>query len=350
MTEPLAIIGMACRFPGAPDLDAYWELLEEGRNAVSESVPGSGIGRTSDAFGDREGQSDLCRYGGFLTDVDQFDAAFFRMSPLEAQIVDPQQRLTLETTWRALEDAGLNPDRLRGTRTGVFTGVSNMEYREVVFRALDHAPESVGRAARLYANLSTNLNGISGRLAFLLGLQGPAMAVDTACSSSLVATHEAAMALQHGEVDLAVVAGVNLILDPRRSESYAEAGTLSPEGQCKAFDASADGWVRGEGCGVVVVKRLRDAVADGDRIWTVLRGSAVNHDGASTNYAAPNDLAQRRVFREALDRAGVAPSAVDYVEAHGTGTPVGDPIELSAVAAVYSEGRDPERPRLIGSA
>ncbi|MYA20573.1 MAG: SDR family NAD(P)-dependent oxidoreductase [Chloroflexi bacterium] len=350
MTEPLAIIGMACRFPGAPDLDAYWELLEEGRNAVSESVPGSGIGRTSDAFGDREGQSDLCRYGGFLTDVDQFDAAFFRMSPLEAQIVDPQQRLTLETTWRALEDAGLNPDRLRGTRTGVFTGVSNMEYREVVFRALDHAPESVGRAARLYANLSTNLNGISGRLAFLLGLQGPAMAVDTACSSSLVATHEAAMALQHGEVDLAVVAGVNLILDPRRSESYAEAGTLSPEGQCKAFDASADGWVRGEGCGVVVVKRLRDAVADGDRIWTVLRGSAVNHDGASTNYAAPNDLAQRRVFREALDRAGVAPSAVDYVEAHGTGTPVGDPIELSAVAAVYSEGRDPERPLLIGSA
>ena len=350
MTEPLAIIGMACRFPGAPDLDAYWALLEEGRNAVTRSIPGSGVGRTSDTFGERESASELARFGGFLTDVDLFDAAFFRMSPLEAQIVDPQQRLTLETTWRALEDAGLNPDRLRGTRTAVFTGVSNMEYREVVFRALDQSPESVGRAARLYANLSTNLNGISGRLAFLLGLQGPAMAVDTACSSSLVATHEAAMALQHGEADLAVVAGVNLILDPRRSESYAEAGTLSPEGQCKAFDASADGWVRGEGCGVVVLKRLSDAVADGDRIWSVVRGSAVNHDGASTNYAAPNDLAQRRVFREALARAGVAPAAVDYVEAHGTGTPVGDPIELSAVAAVYSEGRDPERPLLIGSA
>ena len=350
MTEPLAIIGMACRFPGAPDLDAYWALLEEGRNAVTRSIPGSGVGRTSDAFGERESASELARFGGFLTDVDLFDAAFFRMSPLEAQIVDPQQRLTLETTWRALEDAGLNPDRLRGTRTAVFTGVSNMEYREVVFRALDQSPESVGRAARLYANLSTNLNGISGRLAFLLGLEGPAMAVDTACSSSLVATHEAAMALQHGEADLAVVAGVNLILDPRRSESYAEAGTLSPEGQCKAFDASADGWVRGEGCGVVVLKRLSDAVADGDRVWSVLRGSAVNHDGASTNYAAPNDLAQRRVFREALARAGVAPAEVDYVEAHGTGTPVGDPIELSAVAAVYSEGRDPERPLLIGSA
>ncbi len=350
MSEPLAIIGMACRFPGAPDLDAYWNLLEEGRNAVTKSGPGSGVERTAGTFGEREGASDLVRFGGFLTDVDLFDAAFFRMSPLEAHIVDPQQRLTLETTWRALEDAGLNPDRLKGTRTGVFTGVSNMEYREVVFRALDQSPDSVGRAARLYANLNTNLNGISGRIAFLLGLQGPAMAVDTACSSSLVATHEATMALQHGEVDLALVAGVNVILDPRRSESYAAAGTLSPDGQCKAFDASANGWVRGEGCGVVVLKRLSDAVAAGDRVWSVLRGSAVNHDGASTNYAAPNDLAQRRVFREALARAGVAPGAVDYVEAHGTGTPVGDPIELSAVAAVYSEGRHPERSLLIGSA
>ena len=349
MTEPLAIIGMACRFPGAPDLDAYWALLEEGRSAITESVPGSGIGRVGQIFENNEGARDLCRFGGFLDDIDLFDPAFFRMSPLEAQIVDPQHRLMLETVWRALEDAGLDPDRLKGTRAGVYTGVSNMEYREVVLGGLAQSSETVEAAVNLYANSGTNLNGISGRVCFLLGLEGPALALDTACSSSLVAAHEAATALQHGEVDLALAAGVNIILDPRRFEALAAAGTLSPDGQCKAFDASANGWVRGEGCGVVVLKRLSDAVADGDRVWSVLRGSAVNNDGAGAAYAAPNDFAQRKVFRAALVRAGVAPAAVDYVETHGTGTTVGDPIELSAMAAVYSEGRDPERPLLIGS-
>ena len=350
MAEPLAIIGMACRFPGAPDLGAYWELLDEGRNSITEAVPGSGIGRIGQIFPDNAGARDLCRFGSFLDDIDLFDAAFFRMSPLEAEIVDPQHRLMLETVWRALEHAGLNPDRLRGSRTGVYTGVTNMEYREVVLGGIERSQGTVEAAVGLYTNSGTNLNGISGRVCFQFGFEGPALALDTACSSSLVATHEAATALQHGEVDLALATGINIILDPRRFEGLAAAGILSPDGQCKAFDASANGWVRGEGCGVVVLKRLSDAIADGDRVWSVLRGSAVNNDGAGSAYAAPNDLTQRKVFREALTRAGVDPAAVDYVETHGTGTAVGDPIELSATAAVYAEGRDPDRPLLIGSA
>ncbi|MDE0473289.1 MAG: SDR family NAD(P)-dependent oxidoreductase, partial [Gammaproteobacteria bacterium] len=341
---------MACRFPGAPDLHAYWQLLDEGRNAISESTPGSGIGRVGEMFEDAEGARALCRFGGFLDDIDQFDPAFFRMSPVEAEIVDPQHRLMLETVWRALENAGLNPDGLKGSRTGVYTGVSNMEYRDVVLGGLERSPGTAEAAVGLYANSGTNLNGISGRVCFQLGLEGPALALDTACSSSLVATHEAATALQHGEVDLALATGINIILDPRRFEGLATAGILSPDGQCKAFDASANGWVRGEGCGVVVLKRLSDAIADGDRVWSVLRGSAVNNDGTGAAYAAPNDLTQRKVFREALSRAGVDPATVDYVETHGTGTAVGDPIELSATAAVYTEGRDPDHPLLIGSA
>ena len=349
MAEPLAIIGMACRFPGAPDLDAFWQLLEEGRNTVTESVPGSGIGRIGQIFADNAGARDLCRFGSFLDDIDLFDAAFFRMSPLEAELVDPQHRLMLETVWRALENAGLNPDRLRGTRTGVYTGVTNMEYREVVLGGIERSQGTVEAAVGLYTNSGTNLNGISGRVCFQFGFEGPALALDTACSSSLVATHEAATALQYGEVDLALATGINIILDPRRFEGLAAAGILSPDGQCKAFDASANGWVRGEGCGVVVLKRLSDAVADGDRVWSVLRGSAVNNDGAGSAYAAPNDFTQRKVFREALTRADVAPAAVDYMETHGTGTAVGDPIELSALAAVYSEGRAPDHPLLVGS-
>ena len=350
MSEPVAIIGMACRFPGAPDLGAYWELLIEGKNTVSKSSPGSGVLRVDDVSEERDGLSAHSLFGGFIDEIDLFDPAFFRMSPLEAEAVDPQQRLVLETAWRALEDAGLDPDRLKGTRTGVYTGVGNLEYRQLVYSALEQSLETADPAVALYAGLGTSLNGIGGRLAFMLGLEGPVMSVDTACSSSLVAAHEAVTALQHGEADLSIAAGVNVILDSRRSRLYATAGVLSPDGQCKAFDESANGLVRGEGCGVVVFKRLSDAVADGDRVWSVIRGSAVNHDGASTAYMAPNERALRTVYRDALARSGVAPAAVDYVEAHGTGTPVGDPIELSAVAAVYGEGREPERPLLIGSA
>ncbi|MCY4616339.1 MAG: type I polyketide synthase, partial [Chloroflexi bacterium] len=338
---------MACRFPGAPNLDAYWDLLEAGRSAITESIPGSGIGRAGEIFEDAEGARALCRFGGFLDDIDLFDPTFFRLSPIEAQITDPQQRLMLETSWRALEDAGLSHDRLQGTRTGVYTGVSNIEYRSRVMAALEESSE---RATALYANTGTGLNGVSGRVSYLLGLEGPALAVDTACSSSLVAMHEAARALKSGEVDIALAGGVNVILDPGRFEAFAIAGILSPDGQCKAFDASANGWVRGEGCGVVVLKRLSDAVADGDRIWSVVRGSAVNHDGAGADFTAPNPVAHRRVIHDALADAGIAPAEVDYLEAHGTGTVIGDPVEAAAVGTSYAEGRGPDRPLVIGSA
>ncbi|MYF24779.1 MAG: SDR family NAD(P)-dependent oxidoreductase [Nitrospira sp. SB0678_bin_10] len=343
--QPIAIVGMACRFPGAPDISAFWRLLEAGENAVSEGVPGSGVGRWGQIFGDDAVQSEGCRFGAFVDDIELFDDSFFRISPVEAEWLDPQQRMMLETSWQALEDAGIDPEKLRESRTGVYAGISNDEYRMLVVDSNKPAEA----AGCLYALSGTNLNGASGRVSFVLGLRGPAKAVDAACASSMVSIHDAVADLQQGKADLAIAGGVQAILNGRIYELRADSMMLSPDGQCKAFDASANGYVRGEGCGVIVLKRLSEAEADGDRIWAVIRGAAVNHGGASIGLTVPNTPALEEVMETALSDAEISPLEVDYLEAHGTGTEVGDPIEINAVAAVYGKGRTADRPLLIGS-
>ncbi len=343
--DAIAIVGMACRFPGAPSLPEFWSLMERGGNAVSEGEPGSGAGRLGEMFPDAAARGAACRFGAFVDDIDRFDAAFFRISPVEAQLLDPQQRMMLETSWHALEDAGIDPDCLKGTRTGVYTGISTDEYRMLV---LDSARPSEA-AGCLYALSGTNMNGAAGRISFVLGLMGPAKAVDAACASSLVSIHDAVADLQQGKADLALAGGVHTMLNGRVYELRADSMMLSPDGQCKAFDASANGYVRGEGCGVVVLKRLSEAEADGDRIWAVIRGAAVNHGGASAGLTVPNIPALEQVIEAALFRADLAPAKVDYLEAHGTGTTVGDPIEMTAAVTVYGRERDAEHPLLVGS-
>ena len=343
--QPIAIVGMACRFPGAEDLDSFWRLLAAGGNAVKEGVPGSGDARWGQLFPEGTAQSECCRYGALVDDVDLFDAEFFRISPVEAQLLDPQQRLMLETSWQALEDAGIDPEGLRGSLTGVYTGISNDEYRMLVLES-SKPSEAAGC---LYALSGTNLNGASGRVSFVMGLMGPAKAVDAACASSLVSVHDAVADLQQGKADLAIAGGVQVLLNGLIYELRADAMMLSPDGQCKTFDASANGYVRGEGCGIVILKRLEEAEADGDRIWAVIRGAAVNNGGASTGLTVPNAPALEQVMEAALSQAGIPPSEVDYLEAHGTGTTVGDPIEINAVTTVYGRGREPDKPLLIGS-
>ena len=343
--EPIAVVGMACRFPGAPDVPSFWRLLDAGECAVTEGVPGSGVGRIGELFPDAAVQNDACRFGAFIDGIDRFDAAFFRISPAEAELLDPQQRLMLEVSWQALEDAGIDPDRLKGSRTGVYAGISNYDYRALVLDANDTSEP----AASLYSVAGSSFNTAIGRVAFALGLQGPAMAVDTACSSSLTAVHQAVAGLQRGEADLALAGGVHALLSGRLYELRGNAGMLAPDGRCKTFDAAANGYVRGEGCGILVLKRLDDAEADGDRIWGVIRGTALNQDGASQGLTVPNGSAQERVIADALAWAGARPADVDYVETHGTGTSVGDPIEAGATGRAYSFGRDPDRPLLIGS-
>ena len=342
--EPIAIIGMACRFPGANDIESFWHFLEAGKNAIVEGLPGSGVGRIGALYPEPV-ESPACRFGAFVDGIDQFDAEFFRISPAEAELMDPQQRMLLETSWLALEDAGIDPAKLRGSRTGTYVGITHLEYRGLVLQSGGPA----GPASLLQALTGTNMNTAAGRVSFALGLEGPNFAVDTACSSSLVSIHLAVVGLQRGESDLALAGGVQAIIDGQTFEYRALCGMLSPDGQCKAFDASGNGFVRGEGCGIVVLKRLSDAEADGDRIWGVIRGSAINHDGAGAGMSAPNGLSQQRVIREAISRAGVSPADVDYLEAHGTGTVVGDPVELNAAAEVYGQGRGPDGPLLVGS-
>ena len=332
---PVAIVGMACRFPGGGDLSAFRELLEAGTEAISEAPPGR------PELTERNTPDSVPIRGGFIDGIDEFDAEFFRIAPVEARLLDPQQRLLLETSWRALEDAGIAPDRLRGSRTGVYAGVFTSDYRDLMVEAA--AMDSA------YAATGVSASTAAGRIAFALGLEGPAVAVDTACSSSLVALHQAAAALRRGEADLALASGVNAILSVNQMAAFGDAGMLAPDGRCKTFDARADGYVRGEGCGMVVLRRLAEARAEGDRILAVIRGSAVNQDGASAGLTVPNGTAQERVIRAALAQAGITPSGVDYLEAHGTGTALGDPIEVEAACAVYGEGRAADRPLLVGS-
>ena len=334
--DGIAVVGMACKFPGADNLEAFWDLLDAGADAVTDGRRDAGS--WDGVVGDPEAADVAYRRGAFVDGIDRFDSRFFRISPIEAQLMDPQQRILLETSWLALEDAGFGPDSLRGSRTGVYAGVGSAEYRDLI--------EAANRAD---SYLGTTGSVAVGRVAFALGLEGPAMPVDLACASSLAAVHQAVVGLQRGEVDLALAGGVNVVLSPSVSRFMMDIGMLSPTGHCSPFDASADGYVRGEGCGMVVLKRLREAEADGDRIWAVIRGSAVNQNGASAGLTVPNGPAQERVMREALLQAGVAGSRVDYLEAHATGSQLGDPIELNAAAAVYGDGRSEERPLLVGS-
>ncbi|MEU8589262.1 type I polyketide synthase [Streptomyces sp. NPDC048664] len=323
--ESVAVIGMGCRLPGDTDSPAaLWRLLAAGRDAVTDPPPGRrDTGRSKGAAPPRQ--------GGWLRDIAGFDADFFGVSGREADILDPQHRLLLEVSWEALEHAGLPPDGLAGTPTGVFTGLSYTDYMD---RLAGHPKELEG------AVLTNGHCVAPGRISYLLGLQGPSVALDTACSSSLVALHLAAQALRSQECDLALAGGVTLMLASRTTRSFQRMGMLSPTARCHAFDAAADGFVRGEGCAVVVLKRLTDAVRDGDRVLAVVRGSAVNQDGRSDGLAAPSAAAQRALLRRALDHAGVDPGDVGMIEAHGTGTPVGDPVEFSSLADVYGTGRD----------
>ena len=340
------MVGMACKFPGAPSIAALWHLLERGGNAITEGEPGSGVGRIGQFYPKSAAQYPACRFAALVDDIDLFDAEFFRISPVEAQLLDPQQRMTLETCWQALEDAGIDPEGLRNTRSGVYIGISNNDYRGVSLASASQVSEP---AASLYTVSGTSFNTVAGRVAYALGLEGPAIALDTACSSSLVAVHQAVSVLQQGEADLMLVGGVQAIFSGRLTQLRAQAGMLSADGQCKAFDSSANGFVRGEGCGVVVLKRLKDAQAEGDPIWGIILGTAINQDGASAGLTVPSADAQVKVIEEALLQAGIAPGEVDYLEAHGTGTEVGDPIELNSAADAYGKGRQPDRPLLVGS-
>ncbi|WAC93230.1 type I polyketide synthase [Mycobacterium sp. Aquia_213] len=340
--EPIAIVAVSCRFPGAPDPEAFWELLSGGVDAIRE-VPEDRF--DIDEFYDPDPETPgktYTRFGGFLDEIDGFDPEFFGISPREAVWIEPQQRLMLETVWEGLERAGLSPAALRGSRTGIFAGVAANEYAHLL------SAEPIDKIEPYFIT-GNALNAISGRVAFALGLEGPAVAIDTACSSALVAVHQACQALHSDDCDLAVAGGVNVLLSPVTVIAASRARMLSPVGKCKTFDASADGYVRSEGCGILVLKRLSDAERDGDRVLAVIPGSAVNQDGASSGLTVPNGGAQQRLIRAALTRAGLAGGDVDYLEAHGTGTPLGDPIEVQAAAAAYGGSRDADRPLLMGS-
>jgi phthiocerol/phenolphthiocerol synthesis type-I polyketide synthase D len=334
VAEPVAVVGIGCRFPGGVvGPDSYWAFLANGGNAISE-VPADRW--DAEAFYDADPMAPgrmPSKWGGFLSDIAGFDADFFGISPREAEAMDPQQRLLLEVAWEALEHAGIAPDNLGGTRTGVMAGVYYSEYQT----AAAANPDKIDA----YSATGNAHSVTVGRVAYSLGLQGPAVAVDTACSSSLVAVHLACQSLRLRESDLALAGGVNVILRPETQLALAKWGMLSPRGRCNAFDADADGFVRGEGAGVVVLKRLTDAVRDGDRVLAVVRGSAVNQDGRSNGLTAPNSLAQRDVITAALRTAEVAPNTVNLVETHGTGTSLGDPIEFEALAATYGRGEAP---------
>jgi 3-oxoacyl-(acyl-carrier-protein) synthase/acyl carrier protein len=341
-TEPVAIIGLGCRFPGgASDPASYWRLLRDGVDAVGE-VPAERFNAAAFYDPDPEAPGKIyTRAGAFLPDIDLFDAGLFGIAPRDASALDPQQRLLLEVAWEAIESAGLPAERLSGSRTGVFAGLFMSDYAQLHFHSGDP------RLVDAYSCLGSLRSMAAGRLAHALGLHGPALQLDTACSSSLLAVHLACQSLRARECDLALAGGVNLILRPEGTVGACKLKALSPSGRCRPFSAAADGFVRGEGCGVVVLKRLSEALRDGDPIRAVVKGSAVNHDGRSNGLTAPNGRAQEAVLREALANAGVAPATVEYVEAHGTGTALGDPIEALALGAALGQGR--EEPLFVGS-
>ena len=341
--EPIAVIGIGCRLPGGITTpEKYWELLAEGRDAVTQMPDDRwDVSRYFDPDPSAPGKIHAL-YGGFLEGIDKFDAGFFGISRREAESMDPQQRLLLEVSWEAIERAAIDASTLRGSRTGVFVGVTTMDYSRLTI-----SQDPIHLDA--YIATGSALNVTAGRLAYVLGLNGPAMAVDTACSSSLVGIHLACQGLRSRETDLALAGGVNVILLPEPFICFAKWGMMAPDGRCKTFDEAADGFVRGEGCGVLVLKRLSDALSAGDPIWALIKGSAVNQDGASSGLTVPNGRAQEAVMSEALKAAGMSAHQVNYIEAHGTGTRLGDPIEFEAIVNVLGAGRTRDNPLRVGS-
>ena len=344
ITEPIAIVGMGCRFPGgANNPQAYWDMLHNGVDAITEiPVDRWNVDDYYDPDPETPGKM-YTRYGAFLKNVAEFEPQFFEISPREAHSMDPQQRLLLEVTWEALENAGIAADNLKGTQTGVFMGVCFDDYAKFNVKSEDTT------RIEAYDALGNFRSVAAGRIAYFLGLQGPTMQLDTTCSSALLGIHLACQSLRAKESNLALAGGVNLMLEPGTTIGFCKLKALSADGKCKTFDASANGYVRGEGCGIVVLKRLSDAVADGDRIHGVIRGSAANHDGRSNGLTAPNGSAQEALLHLALKNAKVKPTDIQYVEAHGTGTSLGDPIEVSALGRVLGQGRSSDNPLMIGS-
>lgn len=335
--DPIAVVGFSGRFPGAADIDEFRELLFNGVDAIRE-VPHErdefrGAASTPEGF-------PVAR-GGFIEAIDQFDPGFFGISPREAVHMDPQQRLLLEVSWTAIEHAGISADTLAGRNIGVFIGVSSMDYLHL----LEGSPERFNS----YAGTGNALSIAANRVSYLLDLRGPSLVIDTACSSSLVAVHQACEALRRGEVEAALAGGVNLILSPDTTRVFGRAGMLSADGRCKTFDSAADGYVRGEGCGMVLLKPLKKALADGDTVHAVILGSAVNQDGKSNGLTAPNGPSQEAVIRRALAAGGVTPQDIGYVETHGTGTGLGDPIEVRALKSVYGSLGTPATPCYLGA-
>jgi acyl transferase domain-containing protein len=340
--EPIAIIGIGCRFPKANSPQAFWQLLRNGDEAITE-VPKTRWDINDFYHPDPNVPGAMStRWGGFVDDVDSFDADFFGMPADEVEHTDPQQRLFLEVAWEALENAGIVPAQLSRSQTGVFIGLCTVDYHRLLYKNF----------ARLgpYSGTGTTPCIVANRLSYLLDLRGPSISIDAACASSLVTVHLACQSLRSHESDLCLAGGVNLILSPDSTIASSKTQLLSVAGCCKPFEANADGYVRGEGCGVVVLKRLSDAVRDNDNILALIRGSAVNQDGLSNSLTAPNGLAQQALIQQALKNANVRPADISYVDAHAVGTLIGDAIEIRALKTVLMEGREPDQPCWIGSA
>ncbi|MFJ7929561.1 type I polyketide synthase [Peribacillus sp. NPDC096448] len=334
--EPIAIVGIGCRFPRAKNPREFWDLLKEGKDAISD-FPIERLKLINQYKGEHFG----IRRGGYVENIELFDYSFFKITKREATRMDPQQRMLLEVTWEAFEDAGINPEKIRGTKTGVFIGTSNSDYgRMQITQSQD---------PHIYAVTGTALSIAANRISYFFDLHGPSMAIDTACSSSLVAIHYACQSIWQGDSTLAVVGGANLILSPEITSSFANAGMLAGDDCCKTFDARADGYVRGEGVGVVILKSFSQAICDEDDIYAVIHGSAVNQDGRTNGLTAPNQQSQEEVLLAAYKNAGISPTDVDYIEAHGTGTYLGDPIEAKALGKVLSQGRNAENYCCLGS-
>ncbi|MEH2032453.1 MAG: SDR family NAD(P)-dependent oxidoreductase [Nostoc sp.] len=345
--EPIAIVGMSCRFPGnATDPESFWQLLASGTNTRAE-IPQNrwNVETYYDPTPDIPGKI-YTRYGNFINSIDRFDPAFFGISPREAVAIDPQHRLLLEVSWEALEQAAIAPERLAGASVGVFIGNDGHDYEQLIAQHLQQNPDS---PVCTFAGTGNAFSSAAGRLAYTFGFTGPTLAIDTACSSSLVAIHQACNSLHLRECQMAIAGGVKLHLTPASYIWASSARMISSDGLCKTFDASADGYARGEGCGMVVLKRLSKAQRDGDRILALIRGSAVNHDGSSSGLTVPNGQAQQQLISQALASAQLQPHQISYLEAHGTGTSLGDPIELNAAAAVLGHERTPESPLFVGS-